>query len=234
MSDQATPTPEPAPAPAPKPPVHRADQDQIIANLITEARLMIEKARDDAEIAATLAGRGYDAAALAQGLALQQAAHEAYAARQAAMSAQKKASTAAEQALAAAHSVYMDFRETARANFSDSDTRTALGLTGKTPGDMEKFITTARISYEAAQAEPYQSTLATYGFPAAAIASALAALDALAEASKAQDDAISSAVKTTTARDAAVNALEHWIKKFKSIASIALRAQPTQAKKLGL
>ena len=228
MSDQPTSTP------APKTPARRADQDQAIANLITEARLLIEKARDDAEIAPALAGRGFDAAAFAQGLALQQAAQDAFDTRQSAMNAQKKASNTADQAQAAARSAYMDFRETARVNFRDSDARGALGLTGKIPGDMEKFITTARASYKAAQSAPYQATLATYGFPAAAIASALAALDALAEASKAQDDAISKAVKATTARDAAVEALEQWIKKFKSIASIALRPQPDQVKKLGL
>jgi len=232
MSDQPAPTP--VPTPAPKTPTRHAEQDQEVANFITETRQMIESARDDAVIAPLLAARGYDAASLAKGLALQQTAQSTFTLRQTAMAAQKGASAAAEGALAAARSAYVDFRETARATFSDSNARTALGLTGKIPEDLQKLITTARASYTAAQSAPYQATLATYGFPAATIASALAALDALSTADKAQNAAIAAAVKATSDRDAAVKALQQWAKQFKSIASVALRAQPIQAKKLGL
>lgn len=61
---------------------------------------------------------------------------------------------------------YVDFRETARAVFTASVDRTALGLVGKIRNDTQKFITEARTSYTTAQTEPYQATLATYGFPA--------------------------------------------------------------------
>ena len=228
MPDQPTPTP------ARKTTPRRAPQDQEIANLISEARKIIEVARDDPEIAPLLAGRGYNTAALAAGLALQQAAQHAFAARQVAMSAQQKAATTAEQALAAAHTTYMDFRETVRSTFDDPDARTALGLTGRVPKDLQKFLTTARSSYATAQSEPYQATLATYGFPAGALTDALDELDALFTANKAQETIGKDAVQATLNRDAAIKALEQWLKKFKSIASIALRPEPTQAKKLGL
>jgi len=229
MSDQVTPTPAPKSAP------RRAEQDQEIANLINETREMIEIARDDPGIAPVLAGRGYDAAALAAGLALQQTALDAYAARQSAMAAQKESIAAADAALAAARKTYTDFRTTARLTFTgNTKAGTDLVLTGKIPSDIDKFIVAAHTSYTKAQSEPYQATLATYGFPAETLAAALAALDALSDASKAQETTGKDAVKATNDRDAAVKALEQWAKQFKGIASIALRAQPTQAKKLGL
>jgi hypothetical protein len=228
MSDQ------PVTPPAPKTPSRRADQDQVIANLITETRQMIEIARDDPAIAPVLAGRGYDAAALAAGLALQQAAQDAYTARQIAMAAQQQAAATAADALAAARAAYTDFRETARSTFSDPNVRTALKVTGVIPEDLQKFLTAARASYTAAQSAPYQATLATYGFPAETLASAVAALDALSEAYKSQKAIGKDAVQATSDRDAAVKALNQWAKQFKGIASVALRAQPIQAKKLRL
>jgi hypothetical protein len=229
MSDQPI-----TPTPAPKTPSSRADQDQEVANFITQTRQMIEIARDDHVIAPILAARGYNAAALAQGLALQQTAQSTFTARQTAMAAQQQAAAAAADALAAARATYTDFRETARSTFSNPDARTALKVTGKIPEDLQKFLTTARSSYAVAQSAPYQATLATYGFPAATLASAVAALDALSEAYKAQETIGQDAVKATADRDAAVKALKQWAKQFKGIASVALRAQPTQAKKLGL
>jgi hypothetical protein len=195
---------------------------------------MIELARDDSDIAPLLAGRGYDAAALAAGLALQQAAQDAYTARQSAMAAQQQAADAAADALAAARATYTDFRETARSTFSDPNARTALKVIGVVPEDLQKFITAARTSYTTAQSAPYQATLATYGFPAATLANALAAIDALSDAYNAQKTIGKNAVQATADRDAAVKALQQWAKQFKGIASVALRAQPIQAKKLGL
>lgn len=226
MSDQ--------PAPAPKPAPRRAEQDQATANLITATRQMIESARDDAAIAATLAGRGYDADKFSEGLALQQAAQDAFTIRQTAMAAQKQAAATLDGAEATAREMYLDFRETVRAVMTASADRTALGLTGKIPEDLQKFITTARASYTAAQSGPYAATLATYGFPAAAIAAAVAALDALSTADQAQTAAIAAAVQATANRDAAVKAVDQWSRQFKRIAAVALRAQPAQAKKLGL
>jgi hypothetical protein len=113
-----------------------------------------------------LAARGYDAAKLAEGLNLQQAAHAAFTARQTALAGQKQAIAAADGAEATARHTFDDFRETARAVFTASADRTALGLVDKIRNDTQKFITEVRTSDTTAQTEPYQATLATYGFPA--------------------------------------------------------------------
>lgn len=222
------------PVPTPKPPIRRADQDQAVANLITQAQQMIQTAQDDAEIAPLLAARGYNTQKLAQGLALQEAAQIAFTARQTALAAQKQAAAAAAGAETTARETYVDFRETARAVLASSAERTALGLLGKVPADTQKFITLARASYATAQTAPYQAALATYGFPSATIAAALATLDAFSAARQAHQSALGAATQATAARDAAVKELGAWVKQFGKIAAVALRAQPGLAKKLGL
>ena len=226
MPEQIVPTVKLAP--------RRAEQDQAIANLITEIQQMIGQVQADAELAECLAGRGYHAAKLAEGLALQQAAQAAFTARQTAMAAQKQASATAAEAENAARMAYTDFRATARALFGSVADRAALGLTGVTPKDAQKFITLARASYAAAQSEPYTATLSTYGLSAQAINAALTTLDTFSAADQAQGAAIAGAVQATTKRDAAAKELEQWGKQFRRIAAVALRAEPTQAKKLGV
>jgi hypothetical protein len=222
------------PVPTPKAPARRSEQDQAIANLITEAQQLIETARDDAEIALLLAARGYNAQKLAEGLALQASAQAAFTARQTALAAQKQAAAAVTGAETTAQHTYVDFRETARAVFTSSADRTALGLLGKVPADTQKFITQARASYTTAQTEAYQATLATYGFSAATIAAALATLDVFSDADKAHQSALGAATQATADRDAAVKELNAWVKQFTKIAGVALKNQPALAKKLGL
>jgi hypothetical protein len=225
MSDE----PAPTPAPTPKPASRHADQDQDVANLITEIKQMIGAAQGDAALGALLAARGYNAAKLDEGQRLQAAAQDAFNARQTAMAAQKQAASAQADAESAARQSYTDFRKIARTIFTAPADQSALGLTGEIPRDAQKFITTARASYTAAQSAPY-AALAGYGFPA----EALAALDAFSNAAQAQNAAAAQAVKATADRDAAVDALKQWNKQFKSVAAVALRGQPAQAKKLGL
>jgi len=221
-------TAEPTPRPAPR----RATQDKLIADRIAAAQQVIETARDDAEVAALLATRGYDAAQLAEGLHLQEAAQAAFTARQAAMAAQKQATATRAGAETAARQTYADFRETGRAVFKAPADRMALGLTGNVPKDTQQFLTVARASYAAAQSAPYQATLATYGQAAATIAAALAALGALATTDKAQNAAIGAATKATAERDAAAKALDDWVRQFRRIAKVGLRGRPDLVKKL--
>jgi hypothetical protein len=181
-----------------------------------------------------LAARGYNAAKLQEGLDLQQAAQAALTVRQTAIGAQKQAVAAADGAESTARHTFDDFRETARAVFTAAADRSALGVTGSVPKDQQKFITTARASYTAAQAEPYQAALATYGFPEQTIAAALATLDAFTTAIEAQKSAVGATTQATADREAAVKTLNAWVKQFSKIAGVALKSQPALAKRLGL
>jgi hypothetical protein len=94
------------------------------------------------------------------------------------------------------------------------------------------MLTEARASYQAAQAEPYASRLATYGYPATVITSALTALDAYAAADVNQNSAIGDATKATTDRNTAVADLDTYMKQLRRLAKVALRKRPDLLKKL--
>lgn len=219
--------------PAPKPVKRNAEQDQVIADKITAAAQYLDTVVGDAEISALLAARGYDEQKLKAGRTLQAAAQAAFTHRQTMLAAQGHATAGLSGSTATAREMYIDFRETVRAitTFTASD-RTALKVTGTIPADKQIMITAARASYQAAQAEPYASILATYGYPAAAIAAALAALDAQSAADTDQNSAIGSATKATADRNAAVKALDAYMKQIKGIAKVALRKRPDLLKKL--
>ena len=217
----------------PKPVKRNAEQDQLIADKITAAAQYLDTVEGDAEIAALLAARGYTAARLAEGRTLYRTAQSAFTDRQVAMAAQGQATAGLSGSAASARDMYLDFRDTVRSisTFTASD-RTALKVNGALPADKQKMITLARTSYQAAQQEPYAATLATYGFPAATLDAALAALDAYSKADTDQNTAIGAAVKATADRNAAVKALDAYMKQLRGIAKVALRQRPDLLKKL--
>ena len=220
------------PTPARRP---RADQDQAMANRVTVHLETLTLARDDAEIAALLSPRGYAASKLEEGFGKQRAAQSSITARQQAIGAQKDATAKLATADDRARKAYADFRETARSVFQDDATRAALGLNGKISPDTQKFITATRASYDAALANASQlAGLAPYGYAQTAIEAARATLDALIAANNAQDSAIAAATRATQQRDAAVSALDAWLRQFRGIAKVALRARPDLQKKLGV
>jgi hypothetical protein len=231
MSD--TPSTNPLPS-APRRDSPRAEQDQRIANDITEISERMGSATRDPEIAALLAERGYDAATFTAGQSLQAAAQAAFTARQTALGAQRQAGAALDGARMTALQTFNDFRDTARAVFTSTADRSALSLNGRVPRDAQAFITLARASYTGAQNDPYQTALAKYGYPAAALATALATLDAYSVANDASNSAAANAAQATALRDAAYKNLTQWDKQFKAIAKVAARTRSDLTKKLKL
>jgi hypothetical protein len=219
--------------PTPKPVKRNAEQDQIIADKITAAAQYLDTVEGDPEISAVLVTRGYDTAKLKEGRTLHAAAQSAFTQRQLTMAAQGQATAGLSGNAATAREMVVDFRETVRSitAFTAAD-RVALKVNGTLPTDKQKFITLARASYEAAQQPPYAATLATYGFPAATITAALAALDAYSKADTDQNTAIGAATKATADRNAAVKALDAYMKQLRGIAKVALRKRPDLFKKL--
>jgi hypothetical protein len=155
--------------------------------------------RDDAEIAARREQRGYDAA--------------------------KQATAALEGAGLAARANYGDFRAAARLVFRRPAERAALSLVGAAPRDAQHFLTLARASYTAAEAEPYQSDLARYGYPRPILDAALTTLDAYSQAGEAHSAAVGAAEHATDEREAAVDALRIWVGVFRRIAKSVLRTR---------
>jgi vacuolar-type H+-ATPase subunit H len=220
------------PVPAPKARGKNSDQDKQIADAITRAAKLIGIVRTDAEMAAILSTRGYDTAKLNEGSSLQGSAQAAYGNRQRVLGAQKEATRALADAEKTARREYADFRQTARAIFGEEADRTALGLNGRVPGDLQKFITVARASYGAAAGTTYAGALATYGYPAPTLQAASDTLDYLAQTDEAQAKAIGTATGGTGDRDAAFEALQAWVRQFRTIAKVAFRSKPELGKKL--
>lgn len=169
-----------------------------------------------------------------KGAALRLAAQNAYNQRQQALGDQRDASETAEKAEKETRQFYADFREIARVVFSGSADQTKLGLKGNVPADLQKFITTARASYTAGQADAYSSELGKHGFKPEVLTAALNGLEQLKETNEAHRKAGGDALKATTVRNQAHDDLMVWMGKFKRIAKVALRGKPELQSKLNL
>jgi hypothetical protein len=225
---------EPTPTPA-TPKRSRGNQDQRIADRIAAAHQTLLLVQSDSELAALLAGRGYDAARLAEGQALQVAAQAAFTGRQRAAADQTAATAARVAADATARRAYNDFRATARAIFPEPAASQALGLAGAASDDLQKFLTAARTSYDVAlNTAAYLTELARFGYPQATLQAACGLLDDLAAADAAQEAAKAAAMQATRQRDAAAAALDAWLRRFRTVAKIATRGRPDLGLKLGL
>ncbi len=207
-------------------------QDQRIADRISAAGQLIEAARQDPEIAAIMANYGYDGLAFDVGQAHQQAAQGAFNARQTAMAARDQAALALKEARAAVRRTYANFRRVARAIYTDTTDRTALALRGNIPGDDQKFLTLVRASYAAAAIAPYQTKLATYGYPVETLTDMVAELDAFSAADDAQNTAAAAAKQATADRNAAVKEMDAWVRQFTAIARVSLKDRPDLIDKL--
>ena len=225
MPENPSNTPDPNAVPD-KTPKARAEQDQKIANAISEAFELLEVAQADPEIGLLMAAKGYDAAELQKGVGLQAAAQDTFNDRQQAMAKSASAGDAFDAAEQTARQTYADFRETARIKFSGAADRSALGLVGAVPRDLQKFITTATASYKAAQGAAYAAVLAKAGFKAADTTAELGAVKALGELHSKFDTAGGGAEAATDARDAAHDAMAKWVSEYRRLAKIALRGKP--------
>ena len=233
MTDQLLDQPAP---PEPKPVVPRSPQDQKMADRIADARETILIVQADPELAERLSLRGFDAARLTAGLDLQLAAQTAFTNRQTAMGEEDAANAAFAATRTKCRQDYTDFRTTSRKAFKkDPAAQTALGVTGRIPGDAQQLVTTARASYNAALTAPaYLSELALEGYPPAALEALIAGLDALQAANTRQETAHAAAVRATALRDDADQSLADWRSRFNTAAAVAARDRTALAAKLGL
>jgi hypothetical protein len=108
--------------------------------------------------------------------------------------------------------------------------RTALELRRRVPHDAQKFIATARASYQTVLDTPgFADTLSEYGYGAPVLQNAIALLDALSTAVANAEAARVQAVRATAARDVSVSALDVWVNQFNSIVRVATRERPETA-----
>lgn len=232
MADMTT-TPTATPAPTDKRKRQYAEQDQRIANDISDVAEMLGVAKTDTEIGPLMATKGYDAAELTAGSTLHGAAETTFGERQKAMAKSDKALELFTNLEQSARQDYADFRETARVKFNAAADQAALGLNGRVPKDLQKFITSATASYTGAQGAAYAPELTKVGYPPANITAAITALKALGKAHADFTSAEADAVTATKARDTAHKDMMKWAKSYRRLGRIALRSKPALRAKIG-
>lgn len=206
-----------------------------MVNDISAALTMMETARDDADIQALLSPKGYAVADLDDALEnLQAPAQAAYNARQTALGVAKRSTENLTKMDAEERKDFADYRETARAVFTNKTDWTSLGLNGVAPKDLQKFLTAAQASYAAGKTAAYTAGLTKRGYSPAAIEAQLAGIKSVSDLSKTQAIAVGAAQKATDTRDKAAKALKAWVSEFRKIAKRALRQNPDLLAKLEL
>ena len=183
---------------------------------------------------ALLTPRGFTLTKIGEGLTLQALAQAAFNTRQTSIGGQKGSSSVAGGDDKTVRQAYADFPETARANFTSPADRSALGLNGKVPADFEKFLTTARASYQAAKGAAYSDTMAEYGYPSDKLDDELDSLMDLENSATDHNSAQGAAQTATKVRNQAHATLMTWMRKFRRIAKVALRGQPDLRQKLAM
>ncbi|MGD8814890.1 MAG: hypothetical protein PVI78_10505 [Anaerolineales bacterium] len=206
---------------------HRASQDQRVVNTIREARRMILKLRELPEAAEMMTSHGYDQTKLEEGLALCQAAFNAFDERSDRMAQKQHASAQLKEADLIAREIYADFKSVCQALFPEESDWTALAVEGTTPDDRNGFILKARDAYVGGQRPPYDQELGKYGFGSEVMQQAAATLDRLEAAEAAYRAEVELAKDSTKKRDAAADELRTWIKKFEAILKVVLKGKPS-------
>ena len=206
-----------------------------MANDISAALTMIETARDDGDIQALIGPKGYAVDDLNDALDnLQAPAQAAFNARQTAIGVATRATENLSKMEAEERKDFTDYRETARAVFTEKTDWTSLGLNGVAPKDLQQFLTAAKASYDAGKKAPYTAGLTKRGYSPAAIDAQLAGIKSVSDLVKTQGLAAGAAQKATATRDAAYANLKAWVSEFRKIVKRVLRERPDLAAKLGL
>lgn len=207
-----------------------------IASRLQAAQLAIGNTLANAEVQALVAEYGYDAARMAEGQQLYEAAVDAVNARAVAWGAQLQATDEARAAERVARDAFQALSAVARAVFvSDPTWLVALGLTGPTPRPRYKFLTVARILFDNALAsEEIGAQLARYGYDRDRLESEQAKIVILRQLDAAQDAAKAAAQQATEAQTEALDALQAWLAQYLKIARVALRGREQLLEMLGI
>ncbi len=202
----------------PAQPRRLSQQNEAMGQYITEAGVLITTALTDAEIAAILASKSYDAAKLGAGQALQSAAQAAYNGRQSALGGRLGA-VSDQQAMFDEEKAEFDaFRTLARPFFTDKGDRTEMRLNAAVPhSDMAEFVTFARTAYTNAKAAPYQAILAPLGYDTAQLDLELNELTAFENQMSGRQSAGGGAQASTGDRNTAFRALKTWMDQFEGV-----------------
>jgi hypothetical protein len=201
-----------------------------IADQLNAAQLAINNSRADEEIQALVSGFGYSSTRLAEGCELVEHAQAAVLAQTQAAGAQKDATQALSDAKKVATDAYQTLAKVARAACNPSQL-TALGLSGKMPGDTAGFLAAAYILFDSAVTIP---SLSGFGYTPEKLTAERGKVTAYDTANQKQEAAKGAAQQSTREQEAALKTLNEWLAQYLKIARVALREKPQLLEKLGI
>lgn len=208
----------------------RSDYDQLLANDIAATGALVEAALGDE---AVLEAISYSKEELEEGLALKEAAQEAFDTRQTAQGAAGAKRVLRDALLGNLIDEFKAFRITVQNSFPSS-ARTPLGAGGSIPADLQKRITLMRGAYTTAQTPAFAPTLAKRKLTVTLLKARVKQVDEIEKFDRDFKAADKGATAATKARDAAGDAMRAWAAKFRKQVKSDLRRQPGLLAKLGL
>jgi hypothetical protein len=191
-------------------------------------QVALDNARHIAEIAASMAAFGYDAARIQEGVALLAQARQLQADRVRRYGEQYLATEALHRAWRQADETYTTHRNLVRLALRKAPARLEkLGLGGRKKRGLADWLGQATVFYTGLLEDAETlAELARFNLTAAAIEAGRALAAQVAESNSAQEQSKYEAQQATQERNAALAALNDWMVEFSGVARIALAARP--------
>ena len=210
--------------------------NQEIIKQLTQSRVALKNARDEADLQAVLAPFGYDPVRIDEGLALIEAVQEEVDRQVSQYSERYGATMALQEQAKAARVAYTRHVKLARVAFEPGTPGyTRLALAGRRPRNRAAWMAQARQFYDTLlDDEALLQATSTYTLNREAVEAARAGLNAVEAAQLEQVKATSRAQAATRRRDEAVAALRRYMKDFNRIARIATEPHPQLREKMGM
>ena len=208
-------------------------QNERMDKRLVAANVLIEAVLSSPDMQARMAAFGYDHSRMAQGQALQRAAHSLYQQARAHDGAQRAAAATRNTSREQAHAFYMRHVVTARLALKGNPrAQTALDLAARKrtqPG----WLVQAQLFYANLLADAdFLAHMAGYGVGQAQLEAVQAQVAAVAAAMVQRSQTRTAALESTKARDRAFRALDRWMSGFMTMSRIALAEPPAQPDQL--
>jgi len=209
--------------------------DASIAQRLASAQIAIEAVLADPVLQEAMAAYGYDATRMLQGQALREQTLGLVQQQRARLGAQLAATDARATAQAQAHAIYMRHVGVARVALrGDRGAAQALDLAARKRNKSGWLLQAQQFYTNLLDDSVIVAKLAGFGLTQAQIAAGQQLVAEVAAGDVAQRSRWGLSQETMTKRDAALDALNDWMRDFLAIARIALAEQPQTLEKLGI
>lgn len=209
---------------------------QSIADFLNTTRLALNNTINDSNIQTALAQYGYNAAKMAEGIALLAEAELLTEQQVARYGHQFAASQTMKQTRSTADATYTMALKVARVAFKDDvQANAALLLTGIRQKKLGQWIHQTLTFYNNLLADPRLLTkMSTYGYPEAKLTAERTLITDIQALDEMQEREKGLAQASTQSRDEKIKELKAWMKDFRNIAAVALANIPQKLEALGL